>query len=419
MGAAGIPAVIGLAILMTFFMLPILTLLIPFKKRTITAFRLIFAVSFALTEWLRGNLCTGFPWNLPGSMWGTLTYSGDYFLSILSATAWIGIYGLSFLTLLAASFIFASRLSALMVALGFGLLSALGSLHLSSHPTVLTGINLRLIQPSIPQTQKWVAAHMENNVNLQLSLSGLAAERPLKAILWAEAAVPYLLAQSLELVDAMASLTPTNGYMITGGPRKEGEQVYNSLHVISHDGKILQSYDKEHLLPFGEYMPLKRFIPFEKMSDGSVDFSFGKGIETLHLDGLPPFSPLICFEAVFPGKVVGTNRPEWLLNVTNDAWFGLTSGPYQHLALVRIRSIEEGLPLVRVANNGVSAVIDANGRILHRLGLDDIGFIDFDLPRYNSPTLYSHYKETPFFTMLIIGLVISIVMGRRKRLQDL
>ncbi|MDP5369955.1 MAG: apolipoprotein N-acyltransferase, partial [Pseudomonadota bacterium] len=178
--------------------------------------------------------------------------------------------------------------------------------------------------------------------------------------------------ESLELRKALSGIAPTNGYVITGTPRREDGKIFTTLSAIDEKGNIPYHYKKTHLVPFGEYVPFRNLLPIHKITPGAVDFTKGDGIKTLNIPGIPPFSPLICYEALFPGEVVEksteTKRPEWLLNITNDAWYGLSAGPYQHLALVRIRAIEEGLPLVRVANNGISAVIDPCGRVLHKLG---------------------------------------------------
>jgi apolipoprotein N-acyltransferase len=349
---------------------------------------------------------TGFPWNLSGALWGAFPFY-DFGLSFLQVCAWIGIYGLSLLTILGATFFTYSKRSCVSVVILFLILSAAGFIRLTHIPTVLTGINIRLIQPSIAQNLKWAPDQQKRNLDLQISLSNLESERPLQAIIWPEASISFLIHSSPELVTYLGQLTQPNGYMIIGGPRKDQDQLFNSLHVINHDGQIEKSYDKVHLLPFGEYMPFKSILPFEKITTGSVDFSPGKGFDSIYVSNIPSFSPLICYEAVYSGHVTPPHqRPEWLLNLTNDGWFGFTSGPYQHFALVRLRAIEEGLPLVRVANNGISAVVDSLGRVLHRLDLDDVGFIDFDLPSPRPATFFSTHKNTIYWFMIATLLAV-------------
>jgi apolipoprotein N-acyltransferase len=180
--------------------------------------------------------------------------------------------------------------------------------------------------------------------------------------------------------------------------------------AVDARGNITEGFDKFHLVPFGEYMPMRSILPFEKITAGSQDFSAGPGPRTVQFAGLPPVGPLICYEVIFPGAVVDpTDRPEWLLNLTNDAWYGQTAGPYQHLAIARLRAIEEGLPLVRSANTGISAVFDAYGRELARLGLNEQGVLDVGLPRpAPTSTLYGRYGDITF-AFLIVFVFISLL----------
>jgi apolipoprotein N-acyltransferase len=302
--------------------------------------------------------------------------------------------------------------------IGIGIISAIGMIKLNTQKTEVLPTNIRLIQPSLDQHLKWLPESFERNMDLQIALSSLEEERPLNAIIWPEAAIPKFLNESTELCDVLSSVVPKNGVLIVGTPIRENHRIFTTLSVLNEKAELIQIYKKTHLVPFGEYIPLKTRLPFTKLTHGTIDFSAGDGLKTLKVPSLPPFSPLICYEALFPGKVTDNTkekkRPEWLLNITNDAWYGVSFGPYQHLALVRIRAIEEGLPLVRTANNGVSAVIDPCGRILHKLGLNDVGFVDFQLPKAISPTLYSKVKDLVFWGMLTLTLVATVIMRRRK-----
>ncbi|MBY0281962.1 MAG: apolipoprotein N-acyltransferase [Alphaproteobacteria bacterium] len=375
----------------------------------------LFSAIWSLTEWLRGHILSGFPWNLVGYAWD---------LPMLQVCAWVGIYGLSFLTIFLATMwvsksyklIYAS----LLVALIFW---TLGSYRAEQgHLLGNTGVNMRLVQPSIQQEKKWLPEHLIRNVNLHIALSGLEAEKPLKAIIWPEAAIPHFFENNPVLFEAVRNAIPEGVLLITGAPRQEKnpleilpKHIWNSLFVLNPKGEILGTYDKSHLVPFGEYVPLRMILPVEKLTPGTIDYSKGNGIKTLNIADIPPFSPLICYEAIFPGNVIDpTSKPEWLLNLTNDAWYGHTSGPYQHLSIVKVRAIEEGLPLIRVANNGISAVIDAHGKVLYQLDLDAIGFIDFALPKglsYN--TIFSSLREIPFSFMIIIALLVSCLTRKR------
>jgi len=174
--------------------------------------------------------------------------------------------------------------------------------------------------------------------------------------------------------------------------------------VLNADNDVVAYYDKAHLVPFGEYIPMRDFLPFKKITAGSIDLSPGIGPHTIALPGLPPFAALICYEAIFPGMTVDeAERPAWILNVTNDAWYGRSSGPYQHLASARTRSVEEGLPMIRVANSGVSAVIDAAGRVRARIDLDTIGYADVALPASGGRTLYARVGDWTLVSLLLLG----------------
>lgn len=376
----------------------------------------LFSGIWSLTEWLRGHILTGFPWNLVGYAWD---------LPMLQVCAWVGIYGLSFLTIFLAT-VWVSKShklisTSLLVALTLWILGS----HRAEQGHLLgdTGINMRLVQPSIQQEQKWSPEYLSRTVNLHIALSGLEAEKPLKAIIWPEAAIPSFFENQRGLFDAVRGSIPEGAVLLTGAPRQEKTpdsatpaHVWNSLFVLNEKGEILAIYDKSHLVPFGEYVPFRSILPIEKLTPGTIDYSKGKQIRTLNTQGIPPFSPLICYEAIFPGNVIDpTSKPEWLLNLTNDAWYGHTSGPYQHLSIVRVRAIEEGLPLVRAANNGISAVVDAYGKILYQLDLDAIGFMDFALPKIlPCNTIFSSLREIPFSFMIIVALLLSYLMRKRK-----
>lgn len=372
---------------------------------------LTLAVTWSVFDWLRGHVLTGLPWNLLGYSWD---------LTWLQSTSIIGIYGLSLLTALWATSLYSRHkiwiplIWAVMASVwgyGYYRLNQVGE-------TALTSVNLRLIQASIPQDQKWSPEYFHQVIDKQVALSYLKYDPTIKAIIWAEASVPILVEQHPSLIAALSEVAPFGGYLLFGAPRtpvEDPKQIRTSLFALNSEGKVAVTYDKTHLVPFGEYMPFRAILPFSKLTHGAKDFSAGPGLQTLSLPELPPFSPLICYEAIFPGEVVNsTQRPQWLLNITNDAWYGHSSGPYQHLAIVRTRAIEEGLPLVRAANNGISAVIDAHGRILHRLELDEIGFMDFSLPKaLPTTTLYGHYKDGIFFMLVGLFALLAWCIERR------
>jgi apolipoprotein N-acyltransferase len=382
----------------------------------------IFAAAWGAAEWARGHCFTGLPWNLVGYVW-----SGGFpgALAMLQTVAWVGIYGLSLVTVLAASLPAllgtaslqpmapARRIApGLAAALLIMVPAAAGAIRLALLPSATTGTWLRLVQPSIPETMKWDPAAAEANFHRLVELSNTAAEHPLAAVLWPEAAVTFLLDRDDAHRAAIATIAPKGGYLITGAlranpPPDRVAQLWNSVAAIDSAGTIRAGYDKAHLVPFGEYAPLRDVVP--KITPGSIDLSAGPGPQTIALPGLAALSPIICYEAIFPGAVVdAAARPAWILNLTNDAWYGRSSGPYQHFAIARTRAIEEGLPLVRVANNGISGVVDPVGRIVARTRLDSVGFADVALPAALAPTLYAKGGNWIFLAMLILGILPAL-----------
>lgn len=382
---------------------------------------LLLAAAWALVEWWRGWFLTGLPWNPIGSTWGATP-------AVLQSASLFGVYGLTLITVLGAS---AAALLAdggkqrlvlalvlqtpLLVSYGWG------AGRISIPTSVVDGVTLRLVQPNIPQADKWRPGLRESHVRDQVAMSTVNADK-VTHVLWAETAVPFPLNQAAGARALTAQAAPKNGFVLTGAARIDqgsGDQgrgrrlAYNSLFAVAPDGAIAATYDKFHLVPFGEYMPLQDLIPIPQLTGGS-GFTPGDGPVTLNLPNLPSFSPLICYEIVFPGAVADSaSRPAWLFNLTNDAWFGLSSGPYQHLAAAQMRAVEEGLPVVRVANTGISAVINGRGQIQARIGLGEKGYIDSPLPIDLPPTLFSHLGHWPFL-MFSIGLAgLAVLMGRR------
>ena len=382
------------------------------------------AVALSLAEWLRGHLLTGFPWNLPGYAWTDFAWLGQ-------TAAAIGVYGVTLPALLAPALaaplgspcISGRRATrAAIIGLAIPVVAAIaGFVRLPSQPApTFPDVRLRLVQPSIAELAKADEAAFVRNVRQQLQLSTAPAEKPPNIIIWSEAAEPFQLDEAPDLAKALGAILPPDGLLITGTIRfvpieAGGFSARNSLAVIDSTGRIVGRYDKSHLVPFGEYMPLSRWIPLQGIAAGDDSFGSGPGITTLPLPGLPSVSPLICYEVIFPHEVADERkRPQWLLDVTNDAWFGLTAGPHQHFAMMRARAIEEGLPLVNVANDGVSGVIDPYGRVVRELGLGAVGVIDSELPQPIAPTLYTRTGDLSFFAMLTIIALIPIAVRLRS-----
>lgn len=400
----------------------------------------VLATSWLLLEWLRSWVLSGFPWNLAGMAWGFSTE-----MSQLAAVT--GVWGLSWLTVLAAAAPamaiepvqpadgapppatprprWAIALATLLIVPL--VLWAVGAARLAGAPdpgsAVVPDVKLRLVQANIPQSLKWQNDQRAENVARQVGLTRSAGFSEITHVIWPETAVPFFLDRAEGLRRALAPAVPEGGLLITGAVRagepadpesERAEEVWNSLFFLDGQGAIRAHYDKFHLVPLGEYVPFRRYLGLEKLTPGQLDFSAGPGPRTLDLEGLPPLSPLICYEIIFPGAVVADGgRPRWLLNVTNDAWFGTSSGPYQHLATARLRAIEEGVPLVRAANTGISAVFDAYGRELGRIGLNQTGILDTPLPTpLDRPTPYARIQNAWVFLLILIGASYALVLRR-------
>ena len=361
---------------------------------------LALAGAWTLLEWVRGVVLTGFPWNPVGNVW-------VIWEPLLQAAAWGGVYGLSAITVFAAaSFAMLSvdGRRALAVPISgltiLAVLSGAGFLRLPDTPGgAVPGVMLRIVQPNIEQRDKWRNDRRAHNYARHIEMSAMpAGTDAITHVIWPETAAQFSVPTDAVRRRLMRRAIPPGGLLITGTPRFErsGGRVsgaWNSLAVVDERTHVIDVYDKHHLVPFGEYVPFHDILPVKKVTAGSLDFTAGSGLRTLRLPGLPPVSPLICYEVIFPGAVaLRDDRPAWLLNVTNDAWFGNSAGPRQHFASARLRAVEEGLPLVRAANTGISGVIDPYGRVLHRLEVGQHGVLDSRLPLpVTVPTFVSRY----------------------------
>lgn len=374
-------------------------------------------------EFARSYLFTGFPWVLFGHIWLDTP--------VAQAAAYIGVLGLSLLTLaLAVSpwlMVNPKRrwrvevVSALVLTLlWFGGEVRLDATVPPREPPVL----LRLVQPNAPQALKWLPEYRLDFFYRHLDLTAAppaeGAPRP-DLVIWPETAVPFLLddpGAGLEMIAEAASGVP----VALGIQRSEGRRYFNSLAVIGPGGAVGQVYDKVHLVPFGEYMPfgdaLGQFGIAAFAAQAGNGYSAGAAARLLDLGPLGKAAPLICYEAVFAQDIFRLPaRPDWLMQVTNDAWFGEVSGPWQHLAQARFRAIEFGLPVARAANTGVSAMIDAKGRVVEQLGMGVEGVIDAGLPPSLGPTVYARLGDLPLFVAFAALAAIIYLIGRKYRVD--
>lgn len=395
---------------------------------------LALAASLTIGEWLRGHVLTGFPWNSFG-------YALTEPLALAQTASLIGLWGLTFIAvaIFAAPAVLVddgsqSRRPWLAPALALvmlGVMGAYGTARLWRTPTHLRNdVKLRIMQPDLSQDARFNYSAKADVMSRYLALSDRSTGPETNGVgsanvlIWPESAFPFFLSREPDAMAQIANLLPKGTVLITGAVRPPDAplgaritQAYNSIYVIDHDGSILSTYDKLHLVPFGEYLPFQSFmekIGLQQLTKVHGGFIPGTRRRVMDIPGAPPVLPLICYEAVFPGDITASGeRPGWIVNVTNDGWFGISTGPYQHLQQSRMRAIEEGLPLVRAANTGISAVVDPVGRITARLGLGIEGVLDATLPSAIPPTIYAKIGDIP--AAVLVAAAILIAFARRRR----
>lgn len=389
---------------------------------------LLFCASLGAAEMLRGRLLTGFPWGAPG-------LAADGMGPVVQLAAFFGMEGLTPLVLLwTGIWPFAldsgrrrrSRLLAAVLLASLPVAALFGVVRLAQADHAMTDTRIRIVQPNIPQSDKWRGDNMQAIFDKLLALSARAAppdSRP-DVIVWPESAVPYLLDESPESLSLIGDLLGPGRLLITGSLRRLGEQpaprpedtVFNSVMAIDGNGRVVGLYDKWKLVPGGEFLPFETLLSslgFRRVVTLPGSFAAGPGPHRVLLPGAPPAGLSICYEAIFPAALVNPDeRPAWLVNVTNDGWFGNSTGPYSHLAQARFRSIELGIPMVRAANTGISAVIDPYGRYLASMRLGEEAVVDARLPAALAPTPFARFGSLVAVLMLVflagLGLQCSI-----------
>ncbi len=365
---------------------------------------------FVIFEWVRSWFLTGFPWNLLGAVWT------NYPPMLQSAAVW-GIYGLSGITLIIFSLpAFWPRIRPILTAvIIIAVLYGAGFFRLyEAIPQNVWGITIRMVQPNIPQSLKWNPEHAQTALSTLINLSREKNDA-VTHVIWPESAIPFLpdihTADRLRLMSAVRQ----GGTLIAGslrGANPAKRQLANSVFIFDDLSRIKGYYDKSHLVPFGEYVPLRDILPFDKIVPIGSDFIAGSGPRTTAIPKAPPASILVCYEIIFPHAVVDEeHRPEWIINVTNDAWYGISPGPYQHLGIAQLRAVEEGLPVARATNNGISAMINPYGQIVASKPLGVQAVLDTPLPRAAEKTVYATVGNALPLSLSILLILISI----RKR----
>jgi apolipoprotein N-acyltransferase len=427
------------------WLLPVAVTLLPAGLALFTAFGLALArllwskgpsrvlalaVGLTVAEWLRGHVLTGFPWNAYG-------YALVTPLALAQTSALIGLWGLTAI----ATAVYASPavlvdnpgdsrhrwLAPALSALVLAAMAAYGTVRLLQAPTAyVDNVRLRIMQPNLQQDDKFRYSQKQAVMNRYIGLSNRASGPQTSGmanvthLIWPESAFPFFLTREADALAQIADLLPEGTVLITGGirapegaaPNAAVNRAYNSIYIIDQDGSVLSVYDKVHLVPFGEYLPFQDFMErlgFMQLTKVAGGFIPGDRRRILTAPRAPSFAPLICYEIIFPGAAVPAGeRPGWMLNLTNDGWFGISSGPYQHFQQSRLRAIEEGLPLVRAANTGISAVVDPLGRIVRSLPLGSEGVLDAPLPKPMTVTPYARFGDLPAMMMVAVAFVITL-----------
>ena len=381
---------------------------------------IVLAACLTFVEFARSNVLTGFPWGLPGYVWVETP--------VMQAASWVGPFGMTFLTLALTPLVLIGiverRRAAALIGLGaLACLWVAGDVRLRTRTDVAAGPVLRVVQPNAEQKLKWQPENGKVFYDRLLAATAAPPDPALGApavVIWPETAVAFLPAYQPERraeIAAAAGGAPVILGALHGVQRDGAEQWFNTLTVILPDSSLGPRYDKQHLVPFGEYLPYESVLGLIGMRQivRQGGFTPGQGPQLIELPGLPPFSPLICYEMIFPSEVVPQGkRPDWLLQVTNDGWFGSYAGPQQHLAQARIRAIEQGLPVVRSANTGISAAIDAHGRVEKSLPMGTLGYFDTRLPAALPATPYARFGDIPAMSLVVL---VFFLCTRRRGLR--
>lgn len=393
----------------------------------------ILALGTALTmmEWLRGHLLTGFPWN-------TFGYALTAPLPLAQSASVVGIWGLTFIAVCVGATPAAliddrteTRRPWLPLALGLAVLAGLGgwgALRLHRTPTRLVDkVHLRIMQPDLQQDVRFNYAARQEVMDRYIALSNRASGphslgvHDATHLIWPESPFPFILTREPDALAQIAKLLSPNTVLITGATRLPDHfdpadpHAYNSMYVIDRDGTILSLYDKVHLVPFGEYLPFERILErlgLQELTKQQGGFLPGARRRLINVPGAPRALPLICYEIIFPGDLAPPGeRAGWMVNITNDGWFGISTGPYQHFQQARVAAIEEGLPLARAANTGISGVVDPVGRVINALPLGVEGVLDSPLPRPIAAPIYARVGDAPAF--IIVAIALLLVVRRR------
>lgn len=400
------------------------------KIRSLTARMLLFSALWGFSaEWVRSWFFSGFPWNPLSSI---LLFD----INAAQALSLFGTYGLSAITALALIFparflLYKTRLNfalSVLVMLGFPLgLMIYGASVIPSSMANQNSISVRLVQPSLKQTADWSRERAEKEFAEHLNLSRISKkEKAPDFIIWGETASPFDLTYDREHAERLKQILPEKSYLITGMLRREFEpngydyKLYNSLALIDDNTQVVDLYSKNHLVPFGEYIPFRSILPsfIRPVTNMVAEFGKGEKYQTITAENFPTFAPLICYEIIFSDNIVRKNNNlKWIVLLTFDGWYGDSTGPYQHLAAAQMRAIEEGITIVRSANSGISAVISGYGEIYAKLDLNERGVLDAKVPLDTAhKTLFGKYGNLIMWLILGVFSAIALAIETRNNL---
>lgn len=374
---------------------------------------IVFSAGFVLFEWIRSFILTGFPWNLAGyslafsdELIQTASVGGTYLLSLIAVMSY-SVWGIVNKKTLLPAIVIVGGIYACLYGGGY---YRINSFDIKESDTLV-----RLVQPSIPQTMKWNKESREQNFIEYINLSSKPGVKVPDLIVWGETASPFVLDRDEVHLNMLKPLLTKGSYLVTGmityGQRKDRYVPYNSMVVFDNAANPVGYYHKSHLVPFGEYIPLREYLPefIKPVANAIGEFGKGNGPSVMKFDRVPSFGGIICYEAIFPDKIVDKkNKPQILINVTNDGWYGNSAGPYQHWVATKLRAVESGIEIIRVANNGISGVINFLGIEKKSLALNEKNFIDVYIDKNSSiNTLYNKKGNL----LIVIFCLILLFFG--------
>ncbi len=413
-------ALLGLPAFMALFIT--IQAYIAWHFRNYKLYHFLFCIFWLFVEWLISWIFTGFPW-------GMLGYSLSVSNILIQPASVFGILGLSFLVVYVGSSLYSRDVlvrQIIVCCIISAIILLYGKSRLGNNPTELSEIKVRIVQPSISQIAKWNPNIFWKNLDIQIKLSKQQGEPDI--IVWPEATLtaPYYykpIYNSLMSIFSKDAQILLSGGVSDNAMQKDNYEIYSSLLAITSSGNLLFDYHKSHLVPFGEYMPLSKYLPVKKLTPGIVDYTPGKR-EIVYLKMFNLYvQPLICYESIFAEEVKISNiNTDIMINITNDAWYGKSSGPYQHFEISKMRAIENGLPMIRAGNNGISAIIDPLGRVLGKLKLDQISVLDGYVPlKLTLPTIYSEMGIQALFIEIFCVLIIQLIVTQvlTKKIKNL